>query len=187
MSHNLHLSTKGSLWQKRRDSGDPEMSISQMDEKWNWRTLLYPLRCMQQNWSQIFQFSSPPTCAWRGGRKKIKLLAFVDSRKANKEGKQRERTVKQQGETTCQPGQYCICPMSLLEQLQDANNYVVNITKPRSLQEREDRTALEQDQHSLGLKKTEQYVDLPHYLKLFGMMQAPCPVYCNITDLRKER
>lgn len=78
--------------------------------------------------------------------------------------------------------------MSLLEQLQDANNYVVNITKPRSLQERENRTALEQDQHrAWASKKTEQYVDLLHYLKLFGMMQAPCPVYCNITDLRKER
>lgn len=69
-------------------------------------------------------------------RPKIKLLAFLGSRKSNEEGEQRERTVKQQRETTHQPGQYCTCPMPLLEQLQDADNYVIDVTEPRSLQHR---------------------------------------------------
>jgi len=70
-------------------------------------------------------------------RPKTKSWTALDSRKANDAGKEREKTVNQQRETTCQPGQCCTCPRSLLEQLQDANNYVINITKPRSLQDRE--------------------------------------------------
>lgn len=87
-------------------------------------------------------------------RTKIKLFAFLDSRKAKHGGKQREGTAEQQRETTRQPGQYCTCPMSLLEQLQDADNYVINITKPRSLQDRENQVALELDQHRAWASKT---------------------------------
>ena len=89
--------------------------------------------------------------------KKIKLLAFLDSRKANKEGN-RENSEAAEGNHT--PGQYCTCTMSLLEQLQDANNYVVNITKPRSLQDREYQIALELDQHRAWASKRQRNMQI---------------------------
>lgn len=101
-------------------------------------------------------------------------------------GEQREGRVKKQRETTCQPGQHCTCPMSLLEQLQDADNDVVNVTKPRCLWDREMKSHQNRINAEPGPQK-EEYADLPHYLKLFGMMQAPCPVYRNVANLRKER
>lgn len=71
-------------------------------------------------------------------------------------------------EVTHQPRQQCTCPTSLLEQLQDANDYVVDVTKPRSLPHRENQTALEAAENNRC--KNIKDADTPHYLKLLGMM-----------------
>lgn len=78
-------------------------------------------------------------------------------------------------------------PPSLLEQLQDADDDVIDITKARSLEQRETPTALGWDQHRAQAPETEESPDLPRYLKLFGVMEAPSPVYGDVTDLREER
>lgn len=99
-----------------------------------------------------------------------------------REGNREEAEGKHKAATRAQP-----LPLSLLEQLQDADNDVIDVTKARSLEESKTPTALGWDQHRAQAPKTHKYPDLPHYLKLFGMMETPCPVYGNVTDLGEER
>lgn len=69
----------------------------------------------------------------------MKFLGFLDSRKANEAGKQ-ERKAEGQHKAA---SRVQLLPLSLLEQLQDANHDVIDVTKARSLEERETPTALE--------------------------------------------
>lgn len=76
-------------------------------------------------------------------RSKIKLLELSALQKSKRGGETEKGNREGAEGNRLQPGPCCLCPTSLLEQLQDADNNVIDVTKPRSLRRQE--KPLEQD------------------------------------------